>query len=57
MLMLTSLQISARHILPESLQPYKICFRLWFGILEVTYYVLYGFSLYSKCQDHTKEVS
>lgn len=41
MLVLTLYWISARNVLPESVQPYKICFRLWFEILKVTYYVLY----------------
>lgn len=54
-LVLTLFWISARYMLPESVQPYKICVRLWFQILRVTYcvsivliYTLNGSSILKK---------
>lgn len=38
-LVLTLFWISARYMLPESVQPYKICVMLLFRILGVTYCV------------------
>lgn len=51
---LTLVWISARHILPELIYPYKTYVRLWFGILNVIYYGLYVFNLYFKWKDNTK---